>query len=131
MNPINVSGTDLEDRVENYLIESKLSYTRAKPGAPEIDFKIETENGMVYADCTNQNSGGSVEEKLPHKLWKYSMRYNYDSVIIVTGTHKYSKHVKEHCEDVAKMKGFVLQLLDYDKFVNYLKDAKSLNPLGI
>ena len=130
-NPINVSGMDLEDRLENYLIENSLSYTRAKSGKFEIDFKIETEDGILYADCTNQNVGGSVEEKLPHKLWKYAELYHYNTVYIITGKHKISNHVRKHCEDVALMKKFNLHLLNYDQFTNYLKDTKSLNPLGI
>ena len=71
-----------------------LSYTRAKVGKFEIDFQIETQDGTVFADCTNQNVGGSVEEKLPHKLWKYAELYHYHTVFIVTGTHKILKACK-------------------------------------
>ena len=130
-NPINVSGTDLEDRVESFLKEHNLRYSRAKSGTPEIDFRIEADNRVIYADCTNQNGGGSVEEKLPHKLWKYANRYKYDSVTIIRGKHKPSNHVMEHCYDVARMKNFELYMLDYEQFVHSLLSKKSTNPLGI
>ena len=130
VNPINISGMLLEDRLEEFLMGKNLSYTRAKVGKFEIDFQIETQDGTVFADCTNQNVGGSVEEKLPHKLWKYAELYHYHTVFIVTGTHKISKHVTKHCNEVAEKKEFKLHLLDYDQFTNYLKDANSLNPLG-
>ena len=130
-NPINVSGTDLEDRVESFLKENNLRYYRAKSGTPEIDFRIEADGRVLYADCTNQNGGGSVEEKLPHKLWKYANRYKYDSVTIIRGKHKPSKHVMDHCFDVAEMKNFELHMLDYEQFIHTLENKQSLNPLGI
>lgn len=130
-NPINVSGTDLEDRVESFLKENNIRYTRAKSGAPEIDFKIEVDGSFLYADCTNQNGAGSVEEKLPHKLWKYAKRYKYDSVTIIRGKHLPSKHVMDHCNDIARMKNFELHMLDYEQFIHTLKNKQSFNPLGI
>ena len=60
-NPVNISGKDLEDRVENYCVENNISYQRAKSGAFEIDFIIDTDFGKVYADCTNQNVEKWVE----------------------------------------------------------------------
>ena len=119
-NPVNISGQLLEDMVENYCVSNKISYKRAKPGAHEIDFIIESNKGKIFADCTNQNSGGSVEEKLPHKLWKYFKKYQYRNVYIVKGDHKISPKVLEHCNEMARGYNFELHFVNYEQFTNKL-----------
>ena len=119
-NPVNISGQLLEDMVENYCVSNKISYKRAKPGAHEIDFIIDSSKGKIFADCTNQNSGGSVEEKLPHKLWKYFKKYQYRNVYIIKGDHKISKTVLDHCYEMARGYNFELQFVNYEQFTNKL-----------
>ena len=119
-NPVNISGQLLEDMVENYCVSNKISYKRARPGAHEIDFIIESNKGKIFADCTNQNSGGSVEEKLPHKLWKYFKKYQYRNVYIVKGDHKISQKVLEHCNEMARGYNFELHFVNYEQFTNKL-----------
>ena len=119
-NPINISGQELEERVQQYCVLNDLSYQRAKTGSFEIDFIIETDKGTVYADCTNQNVGGSVEEKLPHKIWKYYKKYKYDNVYIIKGEQKISNHVLEHCKDLARVYSFDLQFVSCEQFCNGL-----------
>jgi len=119
-NPVNISGQLLEDMVENYCVSNKISYKRAKPGAHEIDFIIDSSKGKIFADCTNQNSGGSVEEKLPHKLWKYFKKYQYRNVYIVKGDHKISPKVLEHCNEMARGYNFELHFVNYEQFTNQL-----------
>ena len=119
-NPVNISGQLLEDMVENYCVSNKISYKRARPGAHEIDFIIESNKGKIFADCTNQNSGGSVEEKLPHKLWKYFKKYQYRNVYIVKGDHKISPKVLEHCNEIARGYNFELHFVNYEQFTNKL-----------
>jgi hypothetical protein len=119
-NPVNISGQLLEDMVENYCVSNKISYKRARPGAHEIDFIIESNKGKIFADCTNQNSGGSVEEKLPHKLWKYFKKYQYRNVYIVKGDHKISPKVLEHCNEMARGYNFELHFVNYEQFTNKL-----------
>ena len=119
-NPVNISGQLLEDMVENYCVSNKISYKRAKPGAHEIDFIIDSSKGKIFADCTNQNSGGSVEEKLPHKLWKYFKKYQYRNVYIVKGDHKISPKVLEHCNEMARGYNFELHFVNYEQFTNKL-----------
>ena len=106
-NPINISGQELEDKVQLHCVLNNLSYQRAKTGSFEIDFIIETDKGKVYADCTNQNVGGSVEEKLPHKIWKYYKKYKYDNVL-------------EHCKDLARVYNFDLKFVSCEQFCNSL-----------
>ena len=119
-NPINISGQELEDKVQLHCVLNNLSYLRAKTGSFEIDFIIETDKGKVYADCTNQNVGGSVEEKLPHKIWKYYKKYKYDNVSIIQGDHKVSNHVLEHCKDLARVYNFDLKFVSCEQFCNSL-----------
>ena len=119
-NPVNISGQLLEDMVENYCVSNKISYKRAKPGAHEIDFIIDSSKGKIFADCTNQMTGGSVEEKLPHKLWKYFKKYQYRNVYIIKGDHKISAKVLEHCYEMARGYKFELQFVNYEQFTNKL-----------
>ena len=119
-NPVNISGQLLEDKVEKYCVSNKISYKRAKPGAHEIDFVIESNKGKIFADCTNQNSVGSVEEKLPHKLWKYFKKYQYRNVYIIKGDHKISAKVLEHCNEMARGYNFDLHFVNYEQFTNNL-----------
>tara|TARA_Y100000389_G_scaffold2663_1_gene2638 strand:+ start:753 stop:1145 length:393 start_codon:yes stop_codon:yes gene_type:complete len=119
-NPVNISGQLLEDQVESYCVENNISYQRAKPGAHAIDFIIDTDDGKVFADCTNQNSVGSVEEKLPHKLWKYHNKYGYSNVCIIKGDHKISPTVLMHCQELARTKMFKLTFKSLEEFCNSL-----------
>ena len=123
-NPVNISGKKLEDTVEQYLVENHIAYQRAKAGAFEIDFIIDTDFGKVYADCTNQNVVGSVEEKLPHKIWKYYKKYKYDNVYIIKGDQKISNHVLEHCNDLARVYNFDLQFVSCDQFCEGLSQRE-------
>ena len=119
-NPVNISGQLLEDKVELYCREKNISYKRAKPGAHEIDFIIESNKGKLFADCTNQNTVGSVEEKLPHKLWKYFKKYQYRNVYIMKGDHKISKSVLDHCYEMSRGYNFDLHFVNYEQFTNNL-----------
>ena len=119
-NPVNISGQLLEDKVELYCRENDISYKRAKPGAHEIDFIIESSKGKLFADCTNQNTVGSVEEKLPHKLWKYFKKYQYRNVYIIKGDHKISKSVLDHCYEMARGYNFQLSFVNFEQFTNGL-----------
>jgi len=83
-------------------------------------FPKESAKGKIFADCTNQNSGGSVEEKLPHKLWKYFKKYQYRNVYIIKGDHKISKTVLEHCQEMARGYHFDLHFVSYEQFTNNL-----------
>jgi len=94
MNPINESGKDAEDRLEKFLIQNDIPYKRG--GNTTIDFTIYTKDKIVYIDCTNQNVPGSVEEKVPHKIWKYHQRIGFNEVIIQRGKLELGEEVMEH-----------------------------------
>ena len=65
-------------------------------------------------------TGGSVEEKLPHKLWKYFKKYQYRSVYIIKGDHKISKSVLDHCYEMSRGYNFDLYFVNYEQFTNNL-----------
>ena len=67
-NPRNESGKFGEDRMKKVLIENNLPYTPGKNNG--IDFIVHLEKD-IYIDIKNQNTDGSVNEKLPHMVWKY------------------------------------------------------------
>ena len=121
MNPINESGSRLEEQLEKYLIKNNIPYRRAKSGKHEIDFII----GDYYADCTNQNTIGSVEEKIPHKVWKYHQKYNYTEVYIIRGDYVPSTSVIEHLNTYS----FKTHIVTLEEFTNMLSNVKINNPL--
>ena len=102
----NKSGIELEAELKNFLIQNSFVFRHQIPGQNEIDFIIGNEDNKLYADCTNQNSSGSVDEKIPHKIWKYYKKYNYSSVYIIRGSHKPRDLILEHCEEIAQRNNF-------------------------
>jgi len=99
-NPINKSGLLGQTRLREFLIEENFPYREEKTGQSQIDFIINPDtNNKIYIDVTNQNTTGSVEEKIPHKVWKYHKKYGYKEVYILEGSHHVHKSVKEHCND--------------------------------
>ena len=131
INPINESGQSLETKLRDYLIKNKISHKYQKSGQMEIDFIIEQPDGKVYADCTNQNVGGSVEEKIPHKIRKYFRQYKFPKVFIIRGDIKISAEVLITCDEDAKNFGYEYVICSFDEFVNRLDSTYNSNSLGI
>lgn len=94
----NKSGIKLEDDLELFLRQHDISHTRAKPRQHAIDFIIRSSDKTYYIECKNQNDKGSVDEKIPHAVWKYWKKYGYDEVYIVRGDYIPHKLVYEHIE---------------------------------
>jgi hypothetical protein len=118
MNPINKSGQELEREMSLFLDNNNIPYDSG--GSSCIDFKIRTESGVVYLDCTNQNVGGSVMEKLPHKIWKYWNKFKFNEVVITRGREKPNKVLNEHIkwlEDILNIKVYVLSFNESKKFI--------------
>ena len=117
-NPINESGKGAEDRLKRFLIENDIPYESG--GNTTIDFTIFTKNKTVYIDCTNQNVSGSVEEKVPHKIWKYHKRIGFKEVIIQRGKQELHPEVMEHIQDLEITKGIKVFIWTEDEVQNYL-----------
>jgi len=124
-NPINESGTKLEEEIEFFLKSNKFPYVRQKSGAPEIDFIISiNKNLTIYADCTNQNVSGSVSDKVPHKVFKYWKKYDYDEVYIIRGIEFPPRTVKEHLEWFEKTTSVKTHIVTSEEFCKILLNQK-------
>ena len=120
----NQSGIKLERELKTFLHEKSIPFKYQKNGKHEIDFII---GEGIHADCTNQNVTGSVDEKIPHKIWKYFEKYKYKDVYIIRGKHMPKELVLAHCNEIAAYKGFKFHLMTLEEFCNFLegKDIKS------
>ena len=118
-NPINESGSKLEDLVEDFLFKNK--YRFIDGGNKDIDFIIETTNEKIYVDCTNQNTEGSVIDKLPHKIYKYYQKHKMNDFYIIRGLYKkFPESVFEHINFLENCFNFKVIILTYDEFIKML-----------
>lgn len=102
MNPINNSGKELENEFEKRLIQYGIPYTKSEEGPKgDIDFILHTIPKM-YIECHNQNTKGSVDEKIPHKVFKYRSKHGMDTIHIVKGTNPINNRIKGHIELLEK-----------------------------
>mgnify|MGYP003128352753 CR=1 FL=1 len=130
INPINKSGTKLEENLELFLKSNGFAYDKQSPGAPEIDFIIPiNRNKIIYADCTNQNVSGSVYDKVPHKVWKYWDTYKYDEVHIIRGKELPPKAVTKHLEHLVTTIGVKTHVLTLEEFCNFLQGKQTMGLL--
>lgn len=113
----NKSGEELERKVMDFLVEKNIPFKRQKPRQPEIDFIIDN---RIYADCTNQNVEGSVQDKIPHKIWKYYKKYGYKEVYIIRGFRIPDKGVIQHCDEIAEKFNFKWHLVTFGEFCEIL-----------
>ena len=126
----NKSGQELETQLKMFLIEKDFSFIQQKPSQPVIDFVIDTQDGKIYVDCTNQNESGSVIDKIPHKIWKYHRMYNYSDVYIIRGSKIPSEIIMEHCNEICEDKNFKMHLVTFQEFCDILmKKEKTMSTL--
>jgi hypothetical protein len=118
----NKNGIKLEKQLKKFLIKNSFPYKHQKSGKNEIDFIIGNEDNKIYADCTNQNVTGSVDEKIPHKIWKYYKKYNYSSVYIIRGSYEPSNSVLEHCEEIARKNNFKFNIVTLEEFCDIISN---------
>ena len=120
----NKSGQKLEKMVRDFLTKNGLSYKEG--GSKTIDFKINTDQGTLYVDCTNQNTGGSVDEKVPHKVWKYHQKYKFESIIIIRGEQDLKESVHEHLKYLKIKESVTTYVYTFEQFCNKL-NGKPIN----
>lgn len=118
MNPINESGIKAEKRLESFLIKHNIPYKRG--GNTSIDFTIFTKDKTIYLDTTNQNVSGSVQEKVPHKVWKYHKRIGFDEVIIQRGKLQLHREVMEHLKYIEQTENIKVHVLTDVEVERYL-----------
>jgi hypothetical protein len=118
-NPINISGTKLENQLKEFLVE--YNYPFIDGGSKDIDFIIEIVNQKIYVDCTNQNTEGSVVDKIPQKIFKYYQKHKMDKFYIVRGEYKnFPKPVCDHISFLEDYFKFKVIILTYDEFIKIL-----------
>jgi len=126
----NQSGKSLEERLEQFLIEYDIPHKRQQGGnKQQIDFIIPMKDNIIYADCTNQNGVGSVEEKLPHKTWKYFKQYGYKEVFIIRGEWSIGRSVIEHLKDDEQVYGYKTHIMTIEEFQSYITGMEITNTL--
>lgn len=131
-NPRNESGEKLEEDTKLFLDENNFQYIPHNNQA-EIDYRIEifdddvqTISGearktkIIYADCTNQNVGGSVDEKLPTKIHKYLRKYNYKEVFIIRGLQLPSKATMAFISEMEEWFNIKVHFVTLEEFKSYL-----------
>ena len=123
----NKSGQELERKLMDFLIEKKIPFKRQRPRQPEIDFVIDN---TIYADCTNQNVEGSVQEKIPHKIWKYYKKYGYKEVYIIRGFHIPDRSVIQHCDEIAEKFNFKWHLVTFEELCEILGYERPKSAFG-
>ena len=118
-NPINESGILLEEECRKELLKRGIAFQHQTNGKFEIDFII----GDIYADCTNQNGSGSVEEKLPHKVWKYWDKYDFDEVYIIRGDHMIGDKVIKHLDWYEEQGIFTTHIVTLNEFLEMIDNT--------
>jgi len=118
-NPINESGLKLEESLENYLRVNGLPYKRNSNG---IDFIVG--DGQYYIECKNQTQGGSVNEKLPHTIWKYQQKYGMDTMYIIQPYTDGMGVVMNHIQWLESMLGINVHIVSYEDMCNVLSGNK-------
>jgi len=117
-NPINISGQKLEKEMSFFLESNSIPYVGG--GSSCIDFKIKTNTGIIYLDCTNQNVGGSVMEKLPHKIWKYWKKFRFNEVVITRGREKPNEILNQHLAWLEHILVIKIHVLDFDQSKKFI-----------
>lgn len=125
-NPINISGNRLETDIRNWLDTNSMGYTKSKEGPKgDIDYIIHSMNGDIYIECANQNSKGSVMDKIPHKVFKYWIRYRMKEIYIVRGKwQSFSESILEHLEHLRKTCSIDIKIVSFEEIINVLKTTE-------
>jgi hypothetical protein len=121
-NEANISGRENEIDLENFLKKHDIPYKSG--GNTSIDFIIHGSNKYVYVECCNQNVGGSVDEKIPHKIWKYHDRIKFDKIIIQIGTHKIKKEIIKHIKFLEESLDIVVVIMTMKEVKDYILNVK-------
>ena len=89
-NPINESGTLGENHFKTLLKQNDIPFK--SNGSNGIDYIVLDE---FYIDSKNQTQGGTVDEKIPHTIFKYYEKYKQPKYYIV-GYYEYKESIKRH-----------------------------------
>ena len=121
-NPINESGTLGENHFETLLNENDFPF---KPGGNNgIDFIVLDE---FYIDSKNQTQGGSIDEKIPHTIFKYYEKYKQPKYYIV-GYYEYKESIKRHIKFLENKLNIKVYFYTPEEMIEVIKES-GIKPL--
>ena len=121
-NPINESGTLGENHFETLLKENDFPF---KPGGNNgIDFIVLDE---FYIDSKNQTQGGSIDEKIPHTIFKYYEKYKQPKYYIV-GYYEYKESIKRHIKFLENKLNIKVYFYTPEEMIEVIKES-GIKPL--
>tara|TARA_R100000030_G_C3152420_1_gene98584 strand:+ start:90 stop:476 length:387 start_codon:yes stop_codon:yes gene_type:complete len=121
-NPINESGTLGENHFETLLNENDIPFKSG--GNNGIDYIV---FDKFYMDSKNQTQGGSVDEKIPHTIFKYHEKYNQPKYYIV-GYYEYKEGIKRHIKFLENKLNIKVYFYTPEEMIEVIKES-GIKPL--
>ena len=121
-NPINESGTLGENHFETLLNENDIPFKSG--GNNGIDYIV---FDKFYMDSKNQTQGGSVDEKIPHTIFKYHEKYNQPKYYIV-GYYEYKESIKRHIKFLENKLNIKVYFYTPEEMIEVIKES-GIKPL--
>ena len=121
-NPINESGTLGENHFETLLNENDIPFKSG--GNNGIDYIV---FDKFYMDSKNQTQGGSVDEKIPHTIFKYYEKYKQPKYYIV-GYYEYKESIKRHIKFLENKLNIKVYFYTPEEMIEVIKES-GIKPL--
>ena len=109
INPINISGASFSDKVLHLIKKHNIPHT--DNGNKTIDFYLYFQDKTIGLEAKGQHTEGTVNEKLPHTIYKY-LKLDIDEIWLVVHEHTLSDIIKEHIEVVSIDSNVVVRIVD-------------------
>jgi len=126
----NRRGAELERTVQDYLDEHHIQYQYSRNNG--IDFIInlpDWKRGLIHMDCiATGKGGGSIGEKLIHKLMKYIRKYNLKDIFILHPNSFVNKSIQDSIKELENWKKCNIHMMGMDDFYNLIKGTYKLTP---
>lgn len=117
LNPINESGKKMETLRREFLTKHSIPFKCGK--SETIDFEIFT-TPTLWLECANQNSEGSVMDKIPTKILKYHIKRGVNEIYIERGNRQLSKDVLNCIEWIKAKSNIKVHILTSTEVDNLL-----------
>lgn len=134
---IKQSGLSLEQDLEHFLDSHQIPYWKGVDQKMEIDFIVRDIHGNeVYIECKNQQSQGSVVDKLPHTIWKYHRKYQMQQLFLLVGNiHVIPDYIHENIqwlEQQLHLKVHIMSLSDMKQhLLDDISNYQYISPLNL